>query len=184
MNITNTAEKECCGITLYNSILQGCCAHNTVYDSSTEICCGGTTYSTTFQCCNNMYPFNALTEVCCIDTVQPLHGAGTTECCARTSYDTGCSTCVNDTVVQVFDENTELCCDGNIQPKLYTYSCCCGQQVFDAETKVCCDGMLSDRTDTDEELCCRECCSKLLSVSKHVFFVISKPSKVADSFIL
>ena len=159
VNITNTSERECCGTTLYNSITHSCCSYNSVYDSSTHICCGGSTFDNSHLCCNSIYAYLPTSQICCVDTLQPLHGVGSTACCGRVSYDTTCHTCSNGIVTLNFDEATELCCNGNIQQKLYAYSCCCGQDVFDAAFHTCCDGQVVNRTSDDH------CCRKSMSIN-------------------
>jgi hypothetical protein len=120
-----------------------------------EKCCGGNVISISMECCGSGTFFNSITQVCCEGTVQPMHGIGTTSCCGRYSYDTRCNQCSQEGVILSFDEETELCCNGVIQQKLFTHSCCCGHSVIDASLNTCCEGSIIERPPWDKSLCCR-----------------------------
>ena len=176
VTITNINATHCCGnhpwTTLYditnavccNGVVvpitipgqHSCCGSYNLYNPANQQCCGGNTISLNEGCCGGNYPYNPVGQICCNGVVNPLHGLGTTACCGTTSYDNQCNKCVDNAVVLGYDEATEMCCNGNIQPKAYHLSCCCGSYVINAANYTCCGGVPISRPQSDKSNCCRK----------------------------
>jgi len=64
------------------------------------------------------------TQVCCDNyIVQPSYGEGNTGCCSGVSFDNRCYECKRELVAAIFDEEKELCCQGNIEKKKFGEKC-------------------------------------------------------------
>jgi hypothetical protein len=162
----------CCNDVVIPITEQGqdsCCGSSFLFNSLTQICCGEYPISITQECCGNNQPFDPSTEICCSGSVNPLHGLGTTECCAAVSFDNKCNQCINGVVALGYNEATEMCCEGVIQYKLYEYSCCCGTGVINALDFTCCGGIPTLRAPLDASLCCRKT-SLHTYLELHVFY--------------
>ena len=69
-------------------------------------------------------------------------------CCGNKSYHTA--------VVLGYNLATEMCCNGNIQPKAYHLSCCCGSHAINAANYTCCGGVPIPTPPSDTSNCCRK----------------------------
>nr|CAB3262968.1 uncharacterized protein LOC100185953 [Phallusia mammillata] len=123
----------CCGERVYGKYSYPSCCVDIGFDARTHTCCGSTVYpnpndSDQVACCGNG-PYDKKTGLCCSGTnmtvPEGIH-ISKAKCCDVTG---------------VYNEDTQVCCLGQIFDKTNRWtSRCCGAVMYQTDEQLCCEG--------------------------------------------
>ncbi|KAL4227154.1 hypothetical protein ACF0H5_015127 [Mactra antiquata] len=148
-------DTQCCGTSPFNSRKEVCCNGNVIrvpddMSQNEAICCGSALY-------------NSNTQICCQGNVYMKDPEGLSACCGLQAYNPRQKSCGNGVLIDVqymcggsqFDQSTQLCCSGNVQPLEFgSFSSCCGDLSYDVREQTCCNGILRNKQTDSKGGCC------------------------------
>lgn len=53
----------------------------------------------------------------------------------------------------VYNIRSQICCNGNVASRWYSYAECCGSEVYDADSYLCCDGIVNHKSYSASACC-------------------------------
>ncbi|XP_057294589.1 galaxin-like [Hydractinia symbiolongicarpus] len=100
-----------------------------MYQRGESICCGGQVFDQkAYGCCVNVH-YLLRTQFCCDrKVIEKKSNLTTSKCCG-------------DKEKTLYDEETDICCNGKVYQKHYgSRTRCCAKKIYDAKQNGCCNG--------------------------------------------